>query len=154
MPLLSAEHFVAFLQRFVGYLRTRLAADRVVSDTPTSFLASLQQVSQQPAARTACWPVLCSGPGAHTLCCPARAACPAPPHPAQAVAIEGKTLRFCYDRLASLMKTLEITARWGPRGGQLRPEGTPPPPEGHPAAKLRAACTQHWLPPASWAVSR
>jgi hypothetical protein len=31
----------------------------------------------------------------------------------QAVAIEGKTLRFCYDRLSSLMKTLEITARWG-----------------------------------------
>ncbi|KAI3435700.1 hypothetical protein D9Q98_001758 [Chlorella vulgaris] len=65
-----AEHFVAFLQRFVAYLRTRLAVDQVVSDTPTSFLASLQQ----------------------------------------AVAIEGKTLRFCYDRLASLMKTLEITA--------------------------------------------
>lgn len=40
----AAEHFVAFLQRFVGYLRTRLATDRVVSDTPASFLASLQQV--------------------------------------------------------------------------------------------------------------
>lgn len=26
------------------------------------------------------------------------------------VAIEGKTLRFCYDRLTSLMKTLEISA--------------------------------------------
>ncbi len=26
------------------------------------------------------------------------------------MAIEGKTLRFCYDRLVSLMKTLEITA--------------------------------------------
>ena len=26
------------------------------------------------------------------------------------MAIDGKTLRFCYDRLASLMKTLEISA--------------------------------------------
>ena len=33
---------------------------------------------------------------------------PLPPS-VQRVAIEGKTLRFCYDRLTSLLKTLEIT---------------------------------------------
>lgn len=42
------------------------------------------------------------------------------PHPPstlwvlQAVAIEGKTLRFCYDRLVSLMKTLEARHHPGP----------------------------------------
>ena len=41
---LPAEHFVAFLQRFVQHLRTRLAVNQVVSDTPASFLATLQQV--------------------------------------------------------------------------------------------------------------
>ncbi|KFM24481.1 DNA repair helicase UVH6 [Auxenochlorella protothecoides] len=65
-----AEHFLAFLQRFLSFLRTRLNVNQVVSDTPTSFLTHLQSV----------------------------------------VAIEGKTLRFCYDRLTSLMKTLEISA--------------------------------------------
>lgn len=63
-----AEHFVAFLQRLLGHLRTCLDAPNVVSDTPTSFLMALQE----------------------------------------AVAIEAKTLRHCYDRLASLMRTLEI----------------------------------------------
>ncbi|PRW60183.1 DNA repair helicase UVH6 [Chlorella sorokiniana] len=65
-----AEHFIAFLQRFVQHLRSRLAVNEVVSVTPTAFLEKLQEE----------------------------------------VAIEGKTLRFCYDRLVSLMKTLEITA--------------------------------------------
>ena len=41
---IPAEHFVAFLQRFVQHLRTRLAVNQVVSDTPASFLATLQQV--------------------------------------------------------------------------------------------------------------
>jgi hypothetical protein len=51
-----AEHFVAFLQRFVNWLRTRLAVDRVVSDTPTSFLTSLQQVRRlRKLGRHPCW---------------------------------------------------------------------------------------------------
>lgn len=65
-----AEHFVAFLQRFILHLRQRMSVQQVVSETPTTFLSHLQST----------------------------------------VAIEGKTLRFCYDRLASLIKTLEITA--------------------------------------------
>ena len=65
-----AEHFVAFLQRFVAYLAGRLGGGAVAYDTPDSFLAHLQA----------------------------------------AVAMDGKTLRFCYDRLASLLKTLEISA--------------------------------------------
>ena len=35
---------MAFLQRFIGYLRRRLEAAQVVHDTPTSFLADLQAV--------------------------------------------------------------------------------------------------------------
>lgn len=65
-----AEHFVSFLQRFVGFLRQRLNVNRVESHSPESFLELLQH----------------------------------------SVQIEAKTLRFCYDRLSSLLKTLEITA--------------------------------------------
>ncbi|KAL4423122.1 hypothetical protein ABPG77_004805 [Micractinium sp. CCAP 211/92] len=65
-----AEHFLAFLQRFLAFLRQRLAVAQVQNDTPASFLQALQETVQ----------------------------------------IEGKTLRFCYDRLTSLLKTLEITA--------------------------------------------
>lgn len=65
-----AEHFVAFMQRFVGFLKRRLEVTTVVSEDPATFLASLQAE----------------------------------------VAIDAKTLRFCYDRFVSLMKTLEITA--------------------------------------------
>mmetsp|Transcript_4027 Transcript_4027/g.16062 ORF Transcript_4027/g.16062 Transcript_4027/m.16062 type:complete len:772 (+) Transcript_4027:286-2601(+) len=63
-----AEHFVAFLRRFVEYLKTRMRATQVEQETPAAFLAHLQQ----------------------------------------SVAIDGKTLKFCYDRLTSLLKTLEI----------------------------------------------
>jgi DNA excision repair protein ERCC-2 len=63
-----AEHFVAFLRRFVEYLKTKLQATTVEQETPAAFLQSL----------------------------------------ANAAAIDGKTLKFCYDRLTSLMKTLEI----------------------------------------------
>jgi len=50
----------------------------------------------------------------HTPAHPCKSTCITQPccHsllPPQAVAIDGKTLRFCYDRLVSLMKTLEIT---------------------------------------------
>ena len=63
-----AEHFVAFLRRFVEYLKTRMRATQVEQENPTAFLAHLQQ----------------------------------------SAAIDGKTLKFCYDRLTSLLKTLEI----------------------------------------------
>ena len=71
-----AEHFVAFLQRFLGFLRRRLGVGAVVSEDPAAFLAALQAD----------------------------------------VAIDAKTLRFCADRLASLMKTLEVTGgdEYGP----------------------------------------
>ena len=63
-----AEHFVAFLRRFVEYLKGRLGATQVEQETPTAFLA----------------------------------------HLAQTAAIDSKTLKFCYDRLTSLLKTLQI----------------------------------------------
>ncbi len=50
--MLPAEHFVAFLHRFVQYLRQRMAVQQVVSETPTAFLAHLQTVSERmPASR-------------------------------------------------------------------------------------------------------
>lgn len=64
-----AEHFVAFLRRFVAYLKEKLGVNQVETENPTTFLAQLQE----------------------------------------RLNIDGKTLRFCYDRLTSLLKTLEIT---------------------------------------------
>lgn len=80
-----AEHFVAFLKRFVEYLkasgpntlskqnsnrrRTRMKVRQVISETPPSFLAHLKE---------------------YTF-------------------IEKKPLRFCAERLTSLVRTLELT---------------------------------------------
>ncbi|KAG9232205.1 DNA repair helicase-like protein RAD3 [Amylocarpus encephaloides] len=65
-----AEHFVAFLKRFVEYLKTRMKVRQVISETPPSFLAHLKE---------------------HTY-------------------IEKKPLRFCAERLTSLVRTLELTS--------------------------------------------
>ncbi|KOS19810.1 DNA repair helicase RAD3 [Escovopsis weberi] len=64
-----AEHFVAFLKRFIEYLKTRMKVRQVISETPPSFLAHLRE---------------------HTF-------------------IEKKPLRFCAERLTSLVRTLELT---------------------------------------------
>ncbi|RUS24950.1 DNA repair helicase, partial [Jimgerdemannia flammicorona] len=64
-----AEHFVAFLRRFVEYLKTRLRVMHVVAETPVSFLQHLKDVTY----------------------------------------IERKPLRFCSERLTSLVRTLELT---------------------------------------------
>ncbi|CAK7274346.1 TFIIH/NER complex ATP-dependent 5'-3' DNA helicase subunit [Sporothrix epigloea] len=64
-----AEHFVAFLKRFIEYLKTRMKVRQVISETPPSFLAHLKE---------------------YTF-------------------IEKKPLRFCAERLASLVRTLELT---------------------------------------------
>jgi DNA excision repair protein ERCC-2 len=37
-----AEHFVAFLRRFVAYLKQRMEVQQVESETPTSFLSQIQ----------------------------------------------------------------------------------------------------------------
>jgi len=63
-----AEHFIAFLRRFVEYLKQRMRGGSVEQETPIAFLAHLQQTA----------------------------------------AIDGKTLKFCYDRITSLLKTLEV----------------------------------------------
>ncbi|KJE90279.1 hypothetical protein CAOG_08527 [Capsaspora owczarzaki ATCC 30864] len=63
-----AEHFVAFLRRFVEYLKNRLRVQHVVAENPTSFLQDLYQ----------------------------------------AVQIDRKPLRFCAERLGSLVRTLEL----------------------------------------------
>ncbi|KAI0143310.1 hypothetical protein BJ166DRAFT_88566 [Pestalotiopsis sp. NC0098] len=64
-----AEHFVAFLKRFIEYLKSRMKTRRVTSETPTFFLDHLRE---------------------HTF-------------------IEKKPLRFCAERLTSLVRTLELT---------------------------------------------
>ncbi|RCH91594.1 DNA-dependent ATPase of the nucleotide excision repair factor 4 complex, partial [Rhizopus azygosporus] len=64
-----AEHFVAFLRRFIEYLKTRLRVMHVVAETPASFLQHLKDVTY----------------------------------------IERKPLRFCAERLSSLVRTLELT---------------------------------------------
>ncbi|KAI7867866.1 hypothetical protein BDF14DRAFT_1799987 [Spinellus fusiger] len=64
-----AEHFVAFLRRFVEYLKTRLRVMHVIAETPVSFLQHLKDVTY----------------------------------------IERKPLRFCAERLTSLVRTLELT---------------------------------------------
>ncbi|KAK9461549.1 uncharacterized protein V1516DRAFT_672329 [Lipomyces oligophaga] len=64
-----AEHFVTFLKRFVEYLKTRMQVRHVISETPTSFLQHLKELTF----------------------------------------IERKPLRFCSERLTSLVRTLELT---------------------------------------------
>ncbi|KAI4196796.1 MAG: hypothetical protein LQ348_002239 [Seirophora lacunosa] len=64
-----AEHFVAFLKRFVEYLKTRMKVLHVISETPPSFLQHLKDLTF----------------------------------------IERKPLRFCAERLTSLVRTLELT---------------------------------------------
>jgi DNA excision repair protein ERCC-2 len=64
-----AEHFVAFLRRFVEYMKTRLRVMHVVAETPTSFLNHLKDMTF----------------------------------------IERKPLKFCSERLSSLVRTLELT---------------------------------------------
>ncbi|CAG8696622.1 7926_t:CDS:2, partial [Scutellospora calospora] len=41
----QAEHFVAFLRRFVEYLKTRMRAQQVVAETPMSFLQNCREVT-------------------------------------------------------------------------------------------------------------
>ncbi|KAK9324821.1 hypothetical protein V1517DRAFT_316388 [Lipomyces orientalis] len=64
-----AEHFVAFLKRFVEYLKTRMQIRHVISETTTSFLQHLKDLTF----------------------------------------IERKPLRFCSERLTSLVRTLELS---------------------------------------------
>ncbi|KAJ7889901.1 hypothetical protein B0H14DRAFT_3105442 [Mycena olivaceomarginata] len=64
----KAEHFVAFLKRFVEYLKTRMCVLHVVAETPLSFLQHLKDITY----------------------------------------IERRPLRFCAERLQSLIRTLEL----------------------------------------------
>ncbi|KZV64933.1 DNA repair helicase [Peniophora sp. CONT] len=65
----KAEHFIAFLKRFVEYLKTRMRVLHVVAETPPSFLQHLKDITY----------------------------------------IERRPLRFCAERLQSLVKTLELS---------------------------------------------
>ncbi|XP_072032459.1 general transcription and DNA repair factor IIH helicase subunit XPD-like [Amphiura filiformis] len=65
----NAEHFIAFLKRFVEYLKVRLRVQHVVSESPASFLKDTFSK----------------------------------------VCIDRKPLRFCAERLHSLLRTLELT---------------------------------------------
>ncbi|KAK1084993.1 TFIIH/NER complex ATP-dependent 5'-3' DNA helicase subunit [Friedmanniomyces endolithicus] len=44
-----AEHFTAFLKRFIEYLKTRMKVLHVISETPPSFLAHLKEPLQEVA---------------------------------------------------------------------------------------------------------
>ncbi|CAI7760984.1 unnamed protein product, partial [Closterium sp. NIES-54] len=63
-----AEHFLAFLRRFLAYLQTRLNTTRVESEGPLAFLHALQATT----------------------------------------GIESRSLQLCYDRLQSLLLTLQV----------------------------------------------
>lgn len=39
-----AEHFIAFMTRFVAFLKERLKVQTVVSETPAAFVEDLQQL--------------------------------------------------------------------------------------------------------------
>ncbi|XP_023211694.1 TFIIH basal transcription factor complex helicase XPD subunit-like [Centruroides sculpturatus] len=65
----TAEHFIAFLKRFIEYIKIRLRVQHVAQESPAKFLKDVLQK----------------------------------------VCIERKPLRFCSERLRSLIKTLEIT---------------------------------------------
>ncbi|KAF9464697.1 hypothetical protein BDZ94DRAFT_1255696 [Collybia nuda] len=65
----KAEHFVAFLKRFVEYLKTRMRVLHVVAETPLSFLQHLKDITY----------------------------------------IERRPLRFCAERLQSLIRTLQLS---------------------------------------------
>ncbi|KAF8238674.1 DNA repair helicase [Tricholoma matsutake] len=64
----KAEHFVAFLKRFIEYLKTRMRVLHVVAETPLSFLQHLKDITY----------------------------------------IERRPLRFCAERLQSLIRTLQL----------------------------------------------
>ena len=65
----KAEHFVAFIRRFVEYLRTRIRVMQVESESPQAFLHHLNA----------------------------------------AITMDTKSMRYCYSRLNSLLRTLEVT---------------------------------------------
>ncbi|KAK6367223.1 TFIIH/NER complex ATP-dependent 5'-3' DNA helicase subunit [Lithohypha guttulata] len=64
-----AEHFVAFLKRFIEYIKSRMRLRNVTQEDPATFLAHLKDTTF----------------------------------------IERKPLRFCAERLTSLVRTLELT---------------------------------------------
>lgn len=41
----KADHFIAFLKRFIEYLKTRMRVLHVVAETPVSFLAHLKEIT-------------------------------------------------------------------------------------------------------------
>ncbi|CAG2175133.1 unnamed protein product, partial [Oppiella nova] len=65
----NAEHFVAFLKRFLQYVKSRLRVQHVTQESPAAFLKDV----------------------------------------ATKVCIERKPLRFCAERLRSLIRTLEVS---------------------------------------------
>lgn len=64
-----AEHFIAFLKRFIEFIKTRMKTTETYAESPLAFLASLKELTF----------------------------------------IEKKPLRFCAERLTSLVRTLELT---------------------------------------------
>jgi DNA excision repair protein ERCC-2 len=80
-----AEHFVAFLKRFVEYLKTRMKVLHVISETPASFLQHLRDLTfiEKKPLRSKTSPE----PSARYI---------------------DFRYRFCAERLTSLVRTLEL----------------------------------------------
>jgi DNA excision repair protein ERCC-2 len=56
-----AEHFVAFLKRFIEYLKTRMKVLHVIAETPTSFLQHVKEltfIEKKPLRCASCSPPL------------------------------------------------------------------------------------------------
>ncbi|KAG7452521.1 DNA repair helicase [Guyanagaster necrorhizus] len=83
----KAEHFIAFLKRFVEYLKTRMRVLHVVAETPLSFLQHLKDITY--IERRPLRPVF-SGADCGS-------------------ALADSFLRFCAERLQSLIRTLELS---------------------------------------------
>lgn len=90
----KAEHFVAFLTRFVEYLKTRMRVLHVVAESPASFLHHVKEVTlidRKPLRYASLFVSLSSLRRTLALLTPFR----------------GWSDRFCAERLTSLIRTLD-----------------------------------------------
>eukprot|EP00798_Chlamydomonas_sp_ICE-L_P026871 gene26871-4479_t len=95
------------MNRLVAHLRERLKAQVVISESPTAFVNQLQSAVQIDAKTLSAVQIDVKTPEVGHSCLLALGWFVNQLQ--SAVQIDAKTLRFCYDRLSSLMKTLEIT---------------------------------------------
>lgn len=85
----KAEHFIIFMKRFLEYVKTRLRVAHKVQESPPSFLKDLAtKVCISLKNKVSIMPIKANN--------------------YKKVCIERKPLRFCFERLRSLLKSLEL----------------------------------------------